>query len=68
VWHREKMITVDDWLAFRFTNRRIPVLVRLLREGLDEILRVKIINPEEDVTEVGEKCLSAIATLLKSEA
>ena len=68
VWHREKMITVDDWLAFRFSNRRIPVLIRLLREGLDEILRAKIINPEEDITVVREKCLNAIATLLKNEA
>ena len=68
VWHREKMITVDDWLAFRFSNRRIPVLIRLLREGLDEILRAKIINPEEDITVVREKCLNAIASLLKNEA
>jgi HrpA-like RNA helicase len=47
VWHREKMITLDDWLAFRFSDRRVPVLVRKLRNGMDDILRQKIISPGE---------------------
>ena len=66
VWHKEKMITVDDWVAFK-GDRKVAVLVRLLRDGLENIMRKKIMYPDEDVTKSGEEILDSICKLLETE-
>lgn len=66
VWHREQVVTVDNYLAFH-TPRRVAVLVRLLRDGLEEIMRRKISAPEEAVSAAGERVVSAVGRLLTSE-
>jgi uncharacterized membrane protein YgcG len=66
VWHREQVITVDNWLAFR-APRRVAVLVRLLRDGLEEIMRRKIAAPDAPVSDTGEKIIQALSRLLRSE-
>ena len=66
VWHKEKMITVDDWVAFR-GDRKVAVLIRLLRDGLENIMRKKIMHPDEDVSKSGEEVLHSIGKLLETE-
>jgi len=66
VWHKEQMITVDDWIAFK-GDRKVAVLVRLLRDGLENIMRKKIMYPDADVTKSGEEILDSISKLLETE-
>lgn len=41
VQHAESTITVDSWIGFK-APRKVAVLVKLLRNKLDALLRVKI--------------------------
>lgn len=69
VHHQEGVISVDDWLMFRFQGRKPPSLIKYLRSLTETMLLRKIISPEDDVTESpeGKALIQSISELLQRE-
>ncbi|EDQ91760.1 uncharacterized protein MONBRDRAFT_22888 [Monosiga brevicollis MX1] len=58
------MITVDDWIKFK-SSPRVAVLIDNLRDGLDQLLRVKLQNPGEPIDD--HALLRCIDRLLQTD-
>lgn len=67
VYHRQQVVTVDEWIQLR-SHPQVGVLVKRLRQGLDDLLREKIMDPTAPVGDTGERIIAAIAALLQCEA
>ena len=67
VFHQQGVITVDgSWLSFN-APVKCAVLIKYLRKQLDKLLRLKIQNPEDSVTDLGQRVINAISLLLEEE-
>jgi Helicase associated domain (HA2)/Oligonucleotide/oligosaccharide-binding (OB)-fold len=68
VYHKEGVVSVDEWLKFRITAKT-ATLVKHLRGQMEGMLLQKIITPEEDVTSTtsAKAIIGAISTLLYQE-
>jgi len=68
VYHREGLISVDEWLKFKIAAKP-ATLVKHLRSQMESMLLRKIVDPEEDVTSTPEAraLIEAISTLLERE-
>jgi HrpA-like RNA helicase len=69
VHHQQGVISVDDWLMFRFQGRKPPSLIKYLRSLTESMLLRKIISPEDDVTgsPEGKALIQSISELLQRE-
>ena len=66
VHHRERVICLDSWLHFRFTDMRSATLVKYVRQQLEDVLLQKITQPNSEVTELGARLIAAVSALLQS--
>ena len=68
VFHRQGVISVDEWLKFRIAAKP-ATLVKHLRAQMENMLLRKIISPEDDVmsTPEGTALIQAVTTLLYNE-
>lgn len=68
VFHRQGVISVDEWLKFRITAKP-ATLVKHLRAQMENMLLRKIISPDDDVISTPESkaLIQAVSTLLCHE-
>ncbi|CAM9733911.1 unnamed protein product [Chrysoparadoxa australica] len=67
VMHEQEVIILDKWLHFK-ALRKAATLVKYLRIQLERMFLNKITNPYEDSRKGGRVMISALATLLDSNA
>ncbi|KAM3599823.1 uncharacterized protein V6R79_012165 [Siganus canaliculatus] len=64
IQHRERLITVDNWILFQ-APVRIGVIFKHLRKLMDSLLEKKLENPRMNLE--GEKTIQIILDLIRSE-
>lgn len=83
VRHEQRMVEVDKWLLFHAnakarltpndedsTTNSIPqvgVLMKKLRRELDQLLLLKIEDPQTNISELGQNVIDTIVTLIATE-
>ncbi len=66
LFHKEGVVTVDDWIIFR-ASAKVAAVLKHLRANMEELLLRKIIMPDEDIecTGGGRALLAAILVLFE---
>lgn len=67
LYHQKGVIVVDDWIAFK-ASPKVATLMKLLRKEMDALLRIKIEMPDADVSVSGKHLISAVSSLLSTQA
>jgi hypothetical protein len=68
IYHKQNVITVDEWLRFRMPVQH-ATLLKHLRVQMEKVLLQKIVAPDEDVVDsaTGKALINSVSLLLGQE-
>lgn len=64
--HNEGCVLIDNWIRLR-SAAPTAVLIKKLRQALDQLLSEKIESPETDLTDSSAPIVTALSRMLQGE-